>query len=158
MKTRSFVMAAFTVALGLAAVGQAKPNFTGAWKLNIEKSEFGPMPPPTSMNLKIDHTDPDLKVATAQSGAQGDMNYELKYNTEGKETTNTIGPMEAKSTATWEGDDLAINTKVDANGVEVGLKGKWTLSADGKTLTEVNHETSPQGEMDLKRVFEKQAR
>ena len=61
------------LAAGLAI---AKPNFTGDWKLDADKSNFGPMPPPTSMSLDIDHTDPNLKIVTKQSGAQGDLEYE----------------------------------------------------------------------------------
>lgn len=158
MQRRFFWAAVITLAMGLAGAAQAKPNFSGDWKLNVDKSEFGPMPPPTSMSVKIDHTDPDLKVATQQSGAQGDMNYEVKYTTDGKESTNTIGPMEAKSTATWDSDDLIVNTKLDANGMQITIKGKWSLSADGKTLTQSSHLTSPQGEIDLKQVFEKQTK
>ncbi len=142
--------------LAMAALAQAKPNFTGDWKLNSEKSDFGPMPPPDSMSLKIDHEDPNLKVATTQSGAQGEMSYEAKYTTDGKESTNTIGPMEAKSIANWEGDNLLINTKLAGNGMDLELKSKWTLSEDGKHLTNTVHIVSPQGEFDLSYVFDKQ--
>ncbi len=144
--------------LTLAATAWGKPDFSGDWKLNTDKSDFGPVPPPTSMTNKIDHADPDLKVATSQSGAQGDMNYEVKYTTDGKEVTNTIGPMEAKSTATWEGDDLNVVTKLETGQGTVSIKGKWSLSADGKTLTQTAHIISPQGEIDIKYVFEKQTK
>lgn len=158
MHRRWFMAAAFTLVLGLAGAAQGKPNFSGDWKVNLDKSDFGPMPPPTSITLKVDHADPDLKVNTTQSGAQGDMTVDAKYTTDGKESTNTIGPMEAKSTAAWEGDDLNINTKLDANGTEVTIKGKWSLSADGKTLTQTAHITSPQGEFDIKYVYDKQTK
>jgi hypothetical protein len=142
--------------VGLAGAAQAKPNFSGDWKLNVDKSDFGPMPPPTTMTQKIDHADPDLKVSTSQSGPQGDISYDAKYTTDGKECTNTVGPMEAKSTVTWDGDDLAVTTDLDANGMQIKIKGKWSLSADGKTLTQSAHVNTPQGEIDMKYVLEKQ--
>ena len=158
MRRGFFLAAAFTLTLGLSGAAQAKPNFSGDWKLNVDKSEFGPMPPPTSMTMKIDHDDPNMKVATAVSGPQGDMSVDAKYTTDGKESINSMGPMEAKSTMNWDGDDLAVTTKLDAGGTEIAIKGKWTLSTDGKTLTQATHLTSPQGEVDLKYVFEKQTK
>lgn len=159
MQRRSVVTAALTLALSLAGAAGAAPNFSGNWKLNIDKSDLGPMPPPTSLTVKVDHADPNLKYAVSQTGGpQGDQEYELKYTTDGKECTNTVGPMEAKSVATWAGDDLAINTKMELNGMQIGIKAKWLLSADGSTLTQTSHVTTPQGEFDVKQVFEKQTR
>jgi hypothetical protein len=83
------------------------------------------------------------------------MNFELNYLTDGTETTNTVGPMEAKSVAKWEGEALVIDTKLNAGGTDITMKSKWTLSEDGKLLTNAAHLTTPQGEMDLTQVFEK---
>jgi hypothetical protein len=142
--------------IALAGALQAKPNFTGEWKVNIDKSDYGPMPPPQSVSLKIDHKDPEMKVATTQNGDQGEMKFDATYSTDGKETTNLMGPMQVKSTAVWEGDELVMTSKIDVNGMDIGIKGKWTLSEDGKTLTQSSHLTSPQGEFDMKQVLEKQ--
>jgi hypothetical protein len=155
MQKRWILATALTLLVLLAAVAQAKPNFSGEWKLNPDKSDFGPMPPPDSMTLKIAHDEPSLQVNTTQTGAQGELSYEAKYTTDGKESTNTIGPMEAKSTANWEGENLLINTKLAGNGMDVTLKSKWTLSEDGKHLTNAVHVVSPQGELDLSYVFDK---
>jgi hypothetical protein len=55
--TRLFSLALLTLALGLVQA-QAKTDFSGTWKLNAGKSDFGPMPPPDSMTEKITHADP----------------------------------------------------------------------------------------------------
>lgn len=146
-------LCALTLCLGAA---NAKPNFSGDWKANMDKSDFGPMPPPSSLTAKIAHADPDLKVTTVQKGDQGERTIDSKYNTEGKETENQLGPMAAKSTAAWEGDALVITTKLDMNGTEIKLTEKWNLSEDGKTLKRNGHITTPQGEFDIVYVFEKQ--
>lgn len=144
------------ILLGAAGQAFAKPNFTGDWKLNADKSNFGPIPPPTSMTLNIEHSDPNLKILTKQSGAQGDMEYEAKYTTDGKESVNKFGEAEAKSVVNWDGDALVNDTKLSFNGNEITIKSKWTLSEDGKTLTNNAHLVSPQGELDMTQVFEKQ--
>lgn len=158
MNRKAFLLAlaaCFGLMIG-AGQAQAKPNFSGEWKLNAEKSDFGPMPAPDKMSMKIDHKDPALNVSTSQSGPNGDMTMDAKYNTDGSETTNSFGPMEAKSTCKWDGDALVVNTKLNAQGADITINGKWTLSADGKTLTQNAHVATPQGEIDIKYVLDKQ--
>ena len=138
------------------AQANAKPNFSGEWKLNASKSEFGPMPAPTSRVDKITHADPDLKVKTTQSGQNGDMSFEFTYSTDGKETTNELRGNATKSTAKWEGDTLVISTKASFQGNDITLTDKWMLSEDGKTLTVNRKITASQGEFELKSVMEKQ--
>jgi hypothetical protein len=72
---RLFSLALLTVALGLVQA-QAKSDFSGTWKANATKSDFGPMPPPDSMTEKIVHEDPSFKVNIAQTGGSGDMTYD----------------------------------------------------------------------------------
>lgn len=135
---------------------QAKPNFSGNWKLNAGKSDFGAMPAPDSRTDKIVHEDPALTDSFTQNGQMGEVTAEFKYSTDGKETTNHIRGNEVKSTAKWEGDDLVIAGKTQFNGAEVALSDRWSLSADGKTLTIQRHVNSPMGETDQKIVLEKQ--
>ena len=151
----------FAVLLGLAGVllGMAadKTNFNGNWKLNLDKSDLGPIPPPTSMREQIEHRDPDLKVRTVVvGGPQGDLDYQAKYTTDGKESSNRFGGQTAKSTAGWEGVLLVIHTTANFGGQDVTIKGTWSLSADGKTLKQSSHITSPQGPFDSIYVFDKE--
>ena len=146
---------------GLAAVlacgqAQAKPNFSGDWKLNASKSEFGPMPAPTSRTDKIAHADPNLKVTTTQSGPNGDGTFELKYTTDGAETTNDLRGNPVKSTSKWDGDILIITSKASFGGNDITFADKWSISEDGKILTINRHIVAPQGELDQKLVLEKQ--
>ncbi|MCL5743643.1 MAG: hypothetical protein M1541_06915, partial [Acidobacteria bacterium] len=43
----------------LAARVEAKPNLSGTWKLNVTKSDFGPLPAPSARTDKIEHSDPN---------------------------------------------------------------------------------------------------
>ena len=148
-----FCTVSFMLAGGLA---QAKPDFSGEWKLNVSKSEYAPLPAPNSRTDKITHADPSLKITTTQSGQNGEYTTDLKYSTDGGETTNEVRGNPMKSTAKWDGDTLVITTKTSFGGNEVTLGDKWSLSQDGKVLTINRHITSPQGEVDLKMVLEKQ--
>jgi hypothetical protein len=148
-------LALLTLAFGVA-YAQAKPNFSGTWKVNVAKSDFGAMPGPDSRTDKITHADPDLKVHVAQSSQMGELNYDATYTTDGKESTNSLSGNVFKSTVKWDGDDLSLETKGSFNGNEFTAKDRWTLSEDGKTMTVQRHLASALGETDQKVVFEKQ--
>jgi hypothetical protein len=154
--TRLFSSVLFTLAFGLLQA-QAKTDFSGTWKLNSGKSDFGQMPAPDSITQKITHADPSLKANVASTGGmQGDMTYELSYTTDGKECVNHIGEGELKSTLKWDGDDLVVDSKGAFGGTEFTAKARWNLSSDGKTLTVTQHFSSAMGEGDVKEVFDKQ--
>jgi len=145
------------VILGLSVLSvYAKPNFSGEWKLNSSKSDFGQFPGPSAMSRKITHQDPSLKVATKMSGPNGDFEFESSYTTDGKECTNQFGPNPMKSTLKWDADTLIFNTKGQFGDNEVTIQDKWDVSEDGKTLTVRRRFSSSQGEAEQKLVFEKQ--
>ena len=139
-----------------SASAGTKPDYSGTWKLNVSKSDFGPLPAPDTRTDTIDHKDPALKATTSQDGAQGKQEYTLAITTDGKEATNNAGGTELKSTGSWEGNKLVINTKLKFQDNDVAIKSVWLLSDDGKTLTQNAHITSPLGELDQTMVFEKQ--
>ena len=153
MKRACILVAAVTLT---AAVAAAKPNFSGDWKMNLDKTDYGPMPKPQSLSQKIDHQDPSLKVVITQVGARGEFTAESLYSTDGQETTNKMRNVESKSVAKWEGDVLEISTKANFQGNDVSIVDKWSLSEDGKTLTVKRHMASSMGEADATIVMEKQ--
>jgi len=48
-----------------------------------------------------------------------------------------------------------IETSRDYQGTKLTQREEWTLSADGKTLNIATHVKLPNGEFDVKQVFEK---
>src|SRR5262249_47526990 len=133
----------------------AKPNFSGTWKLDVSKSDFGVMPPDNSRTYVIEHNDPAIKVAVSADGAQGKQDFTINLTTDGKEATNNVAGLELKSILNWEGGNLIENIKLKYQDNDVTVRDVWGLSADGKTLTHDAHFTSPMGEMDQKLVFAK---
>ncbi|MGA2132997.1 MAG: hypothetical protein ABSH50_11940 [Bryobacteraceae bacterium] len=154
--TRLLSLGLLTLAFGLIQA-QAKTDYSGTWKMNTGKSDFGPMPPPDSRVDKVTQQDTEIKANIASTGGpMGDQTYDVTYNTEGKETTNSMGGNEIKSTAKWDGDDLVVESKGSFGGTDFTAKDRWTLSSDGKTLTRASHFSSSMGEADMKVVFDKQ--
>ena len=129
----------------------AAPNLSGNWVLNLAKSQYGQFPAPEIMIRKIQHKDPALSMSTYQKGAQGELTTELKYTTDGKPAVNG----ENQGSAHWEGDKLVIETSRDYQQTKLTQREEWTLSADGKTLNIATHVKLPNGEFDVRQVFEK---
>jgi hypothetical protein len=51
-----------TAIAALAIAAPAKPNFSGTWRLNKAKSNYGPVSALNRMERKIVHEDPILKM------------------------------------------------------------------------------------------------
>ena len=157
MMIRKLIAITFLIALPLvSAFSQPKTDFSGTWKLNVAKSDFGPLPGPESRTDVVTHKDPSLSDSVTADGAQGKQQYTVNYTTDGKEALNKIGPREIKSTLKWAGSNLAISSKFVYNDMDVATEAVWALSPDGKTLTISVHFSSSMGEADQKYVFEKQ--
>lgn len=141
-----------------AATLFAKPNFSGDWKMNAAKSNFGPMAAnaPKKIERSIQHTDPALKFRTVQVGSQGEVATELNYSTDGKEVTNKLRGQDVKGNAKWDGESLVIETKRIIQETEIVQSDKWTLSEDGKSMMVVSTLQTPQGNIEFTVAFEKQ--
>jgi len=154
---RKLLSLTFLMALPLVSVfAQQKTDYSGTWKLNVAKSDFGVLGGPDSRTDVITHKDPSLSDNVTAEGAQGKQQYTVNYTTDGKEVVNKIGPREVKSTLKWEGSDLVISSKFLYNDAEVNARASWALSPDGKTLTITVHFASSLGETDQKIVYDKQ--
>jgi hypothetical protein len=145
------------VALALLASSSAaadKPNFSGEWKMNAVKSNFGPVPAPTSFVRKVTHAEPSLVIVEEQQGDLGTQNTTRKLTTDGKEMSFESNGAPVTGSAVWEGNALIVTSTVDAIGVR--FTDRMTMSEDGRTLTSVVHVASPQGEIDITVVFDRQ--
>jgi hypothetical protein len=152
--SRTLVVA---LVLALSGYAQTKPNFTGTWKLNVSKSDFGMMPAPESRSDVIEQSEGMIKDTVSSAGAQGATSYTINIKTDGVEAPVKLGARDVKMSAAWSGNALTVTTKLDVSGNDVVIKSNWTLSSDGNTWTQAAHITSPMGETDTKLVFEKQA-
>jgi hypothetical protein len=156
MKRMTHSILATLVFLMAASAAAAGPNFSGDWKMNASKSDFGVMPAPASIVSKVTHNDPELKVANTQVSDMGEFSSEMTYTTDGKECVNKVRELDVKSIVKWEGDTLVFDSKLEFQGSPLTMSDKWTLSADGKTLTMTRSISGPMGNADSTLVFDKQ--
>jgi hypothetical protein len=150
------LLAVLSLAWLAVALAAAPPDLSGNWKANLAKSDFGPMPAPSSIATKIEQKEPNVKMSTTFVGDQGEMTFDRAFVTDGSETVNNFGPFVLRSKAKWDGRALVIDSKGKTDDGDIAILEKWSLSEDGKTITVTSNWTSPQGEMVHKTVYEKQ--
>ena len=154
MKSRNFaalMIAAIVCVCASIASAQTKPDFSGTWKMNREKSKFE-RGGPDAILIKIDHKEPTFVEEWSMSTPNGDRSFQAKYTTDGKETEQEVMGRAAKTSAKWEGDALVIEFK-EGGGF---FKRKITLSADGKTITKAVTQSRDGEQSEDTVVFEKQ--
>jgi hypothetical protein len=145
----------FVTLLSLAAT-ENKPNFSGTWKLNVNKSALGPIPAPISLMRTVTHSDPSLAITEEQKGGSGDHVFTRRYTTDGKQVEFLENGANVKAHASWAGESLVIESNADAGGITIAFVEKLTLSNGGNTLSDAIHVVTPQGEFDATLSFERQ--
>lgn len=159
-------MAVALVALSLVAVGAAaKADFSGKWVMDKTKSEG--LPPTVEQTMTVTQTGDKIDLETKVTTPQGERVVKDSYTADGKEIDFTPqGPQGAmgkgKRTAKWTADGTGLEVSETAtldgpNGPnEISATRKWSLAADGKTLTIELTFSGEQGMQKTKRVFVKQ--
>ena len=153
MNLRSLLSLLASVSICLAA---PKPNFSGSWKMNAAKSDFGRMPVPAKLERIIKHSEPKMTVQSLTSSPQGDLTSVSTYSTDGKESLNTVRGTQVKSVVSWVGPTLVVQSTRQVQGTEITAVEHWSLSVDGKVLTVVNKISSPAGVVEATTVMDRQ--
>ncbi len=144
------------VFLAAFAFAQPKPNFSGTWKQDNARSDFGNLPAPISVIDIITHKDPVLHLTQTVIGPQGDsVTSEHDYSTDGREQAGKSPNYTEKTVVKSDGNALVFTITRDYSGREVIIRERWELSSDGKTLSK---ERSPAvaktgTKTDVKQIF-----
>jgi hypothetical protein len=117
-------------------------NFTGTWKLDVEKTKApGVAPSSISQILKVNQDNKSITINKIAKEGQGEMSgyiETLRFDGTATETT-TPSKLTRTSTIKWLADQKSFTesyTAKDDQGVTKQTSTQtWTQSSDGKTLT-----------------------
>lgn len=163
MKHKLIASCAFTVVCLLQITSaMSKPDFSGAWVLDKNRSFSNP--PGLEQTLNITQTGDEIKLDSKLVTARGEQTISESYTLDGKEREFTPSggqpAAKGKRTATWlpDGRRIVISDEISSdspNGpITQKIMRKWTLSADGGTLTVDYFFDNPGGiAYEAKRVF-----
>lgn len=146
-----------------SAWGPAKPDFSGTWVMDVNRSFSNP--PGLEQTLTVVHTGDQIKVDAKIKTQQGEQTINETYTLDGKETEFTPPGNQpnakGKRKSMWLPDAKGaviddVVTSDSPNGpVTRKTMRKWTLSPDGKTLTVDYYFDDQRGSFEAKRVFVK---
>ena len=156
--TAAFMLFVFVVPA--LATAQGKANFAGSWTFNEGKSNLGDSGGGRRFgagDMVVKQEANLLTIERTRTNQNGETtNTTTKYTLDGKESTNTSGRGESKSTATWsaDGKSLTVVTKMSFNGNERTSSEVWSLT-DAKTLSIAATRQGQDGEVKTTRVYDK---
>jgi hypothetical protein len=131
---------------------QSKPNVSGTWKMNAEKSKFE-KGGPKAITIKFDQKESTLSESLMLTNDRGEQTLNLTYTLDGKESPQQLEGRPIKATAKWEGSFLIIEFKNDDG---FNFLRKISVSDDGKTMTIDVKQSSPNGTANDVVLLEKQ--
>jgi len=157
-KTILLAAAGCICSIALAAV--PKPDFSGTWKLNNDKSTRDGPADRIYLN-EIRQDSKSVTVTTKVESAPPGVPLDGTFLTDGKERVDTKSGHLHSTQVVWEGTTLVFMI-VDKEGRKKtskptnAIRESWTLSPDGKVLTKFR-QTAGGGKMvEQKYVFDKQ--
>jgi|ERR1041385_3792537 hypothetical protein len=143
----------FMLAAVCLASAAEKPDFSGNWIVNLDRSNFGKAPKPTSMSLKVTRNGDVMHAVQTTNSQAGSSTTESDWVIDGKEH-DTTGTTAGKTLARWEGNTLYSERKSNDGSLEQKI---WlTLSADGRTANEKVVGKGPEGTNTSRLIWERQ--
>ena len=147
-----------------AGLASDKPNFSGTWTLDKDKSFSNPAG--LEQTMTITHDQDQIKLVGKQKTTRGgEIDLDESYTLDNKEAEFTpINPPNAKGKrkASWlphhKGiliEDEITSTSPEGQEVTQQIARKWQLSPDGRTLTIDYYFDGPRGSFEGKRIFVK---
>jgi outer membrane protein assembly factor BamB len=132
-----------------------KPNFSGAWRFNPEKSKLQ-IPAPTSSTFRVDHREPEFHLSRTHVYEGKADTWSIDLTTDGKEVVQQEGDRTIHSRLYWEGNELVFDSKIVLKDREATNIVRYQLSEDGKTFTAIERFRGPILKYDNIWVFDKQ--
>ena len=133
-----------------------RPDFSGRWLLDLDRSSIKGDNPPVSSIFVIQHKEPRWRLSRTHiySSGKSDTQYIDLITTERKESVRREGSYTVSSRMYWEGDSLVLDEKISGPG---GWRGtnlvKYSLADNGKTLIALEREEDSKSKTTNRWVF-----
>jgi hypothetical protein len=109
-------------------------DFTGTWKANLDKSKLlGSQP--IALTMRITHSQTELHQeieVTRPEGNQDRMTFTCWTN--GEQEKSSLNGSPIRGSATWQGNELLIESWLKLGSGELHFRDFWFLSDDRETL------------------------
>jgi hypothetical protein len=110
-----------------------KPDYTGTWTLNHEKSRLQ-IPAPDTTVFVVDHHEPALRISRTHVAGDSRDTFSLDLTTDGREVTVDRGEFRLRCRAYWDDDALVFDSHLVRAGDEATNVVRYALSSDRMLL------------------------
>lgn len=129
------------------APGASAPNFAGRWRLDLTRSKLGKsrrVPVSREDVIALDGRWLNVQSMSVREGADT-LRLAYRYCTDGDAVNKLMG-QEVKTRGHREGGTQHFDSEAKLLLISLLVAERWTLSADGRTLTMERESRSPLGE------------
>jgi hypothetical protein len=155
----TFLFSVLALSAGAAQQSEAKPDLSGTWVFDAQKSALKVTPPSSGM-LTIVQKDPQVRLAQTQVYGSQSIKWNLDIVADGqKEVVQHLPSYTANVRAYWQGNALIVDQKITApDGTKATDEVTYSLSGDGRMLEAVEQAVTvgAKGSTTNKWVYEKQ--
>jgi hypothetical protein len=159
MSKQAIACLLFLSLLSLTALAQAKelqkPDFSGTWKFNPEKSKLQ-IPVPSSSTFVVDHKEPKFHLTRTHVYDGKPDTWSIDLTTDGKEVIQREEDRTLRVRLYWEGNDLIFDSLIVLEDRQATNIVRYQLSPDGKTFTATESFRGPKLKYDNIWVFDKE--
>lgn len=158
MRAKTLALTVVCLAGCLVAHGQQtpspKPDFSGTWKFDPERSSLQ-ITPPDASTFVIEHDDPHWRLErTHVFGGKSDT-LTLELTTDGGLVTSTIDGWQRRARMHWEDRTLVLDSMTSRGEQVTTVVVRYKLEDDGRTFIAEEHLERGRESHDNLWVFEK---
>ena len=155
MRNRSIIVCFVLLAIACAF---AQPNFSGIWKMDPTKSDWGPQTPPQSADYVVRHIGSKISFNYTQDGNV--TRVDITPDNE-ERITSTTEDTAVWTRAYWSENVLVLESRERKRfgtqaATGAGWTSRWSLSEDGKELIIERTIRNNSGEATQRMVYTKQ--
>jgi len=132
-----------------------KPDFSGTWRFNAEKSRLQ-IPPPDSSTFHIEQKESDFFLTRTHVYQGKADTFSIRLTTDGKEVAQEMSGRTVRVRLNWEGSDLIFDSILAVSGREASNVVRYHLSEDGKTFIATERFRGPELKYDNVWVFDRE--
>ncbi len=143
------------LALGVLAQTSGKPDLSGTWQLDLQRTRFGEALQPKSLAIQIDHHEPKIHIVTVTTTENGQVRETMELTTDGKPHELMSQGRECRSTAHWDewsGSRLVVDLECAAT----SRSRRFALGTKGRILTTVLTTRDSSGEQNVYEFYFRQ--
>lgn len=146
------LVACVTWAQEPSAPAVTHPDFSGRWRMQKDKSDFGTFKMPDIVVRIIDQHGDTMNVHTVQTTGERTSTVDATYSTDSV-SKNVLNNRDATSKAFWDGPAFVVHTDMKtAKNEDEQIEDRYDLSNDGQTLTMTSHVVTAKGDATLRMV------